>query len=212
MQYFQPDLRRIGLLTLLTAFGIGVGLLQILPMSILIDMMTIQRPLTDVVHRVFAAVLPTNNKVGQIIGITLIGMGLKLAQDVSGLFREMVRRRIDYNGMARVRTDCFLKLQRLSIGPAPRSAPGRHDLPPDHRFQRPARHLRCAVRRHRRRGDLFGRHRHYFSQFKTVDDLCLIGRTGAGRVQRVLRPDHSPAAIDQSRNGTRISPPACSAR
>ena len=116
MQYFRPDLRRIGLLALLTAFGIAVGLLQIWPMSILIDMMLSTTPPRDVMHRLFAMVLPFQQQARpDHRHHAHRGMGLKLAQDTSGLFREMVRRRIDYNGMARVRADCYLKLQRMTM-------------------------------------------------------------------------------------------------
>ena len=114
MRYFRSDLRRIGILLLFTGFGIAVSLLQVWPMSILLDTVLSPMKHTDFMHRLFSFVLPTN-KIGQVIGITLIGMGLKFAQDITGVFREMMRRRIDYNGMARVRSDCFDKLQRMSM-------------------------------------------------------------------------------------------------
>ena len=114
INYFRPDAKRIGWLLLLIAFAVALGLLQAWPMAILVDAVLTSVPHSDWIHHLFLGPLP-KNKVGQVIGITLIGMALKLMQDFTGLIREMVRRRIAYNGTARVRTDCYTKLQRLAL-------------------------------------------------------------------------------------------------
>ena len=63
----------------------------------------------------FLAPLP-NNRLAQVIGITLIGMFMKIAQDAIGAIKLMVNNKFTYNGRLRVRGELFDRLQNLHLG------------------------------------------------------------------------------------------------
>jgi subfamily B ATP-binding cassette protein MsbA len=112
--YFRPDIFRIILLMLMVACSVALGLLQAWPMAILVDALLTTTPRTDWVHRLFLAPLPSN-RVGQIIGIAIIGMVLKICQDSLTLGRAMLNNHIRYSGTARVRRELFTKLEDLGV-------------------------------------------------------------------------------------------------
>jgi ATP-binding cassette, subfamily B, bacterial len=114
VSYFRKDWSLIVALLTLIGISIAIGLLQAWPMAILVDAVLTPQPRYGWVHRLFLAPLP-HNMLAQVIGITLIGMFLKVAQDGLTLVKTMINHQIDYNGLIRVRSALFRKLQ--SLGP-----------------------------------------------------------------------------------------------
>lgn len=114
ISYFRPDWRLISVLLALIALSTGLGLLQAWPMAILIDAVLSPTPKTDFIHRLFLTPLPTS-RLGQVIGITLIGMGMKIVQDALTGIRTLLNNKINYNGLLRVRCELYQKLQHLNL-------------------------------------------------------------------------------------------------
>ena len=75
MSYFVPDWAWIAVLVGLIGVSVGVGLLEAWPIAVLIDSVLTQNPRGGWVHDLFLSVLP-DDKVGQVIGLVLIGMAL----------------------------------------------------------------------------------------------------------------------------------------
>src|ERR1700678_120317 len=113
--YFSDDWRLVASWLLLIAAGLGLGLLQAWPTAILVDSVLTTTPHTDWIHRLFLAPLP-RNRLAQVIGITVIGMIMKIAQDSTGLGRAMLNNAINNYGTMRVRRDLYRKLQSLDLG------------------------------------------------------------------------------------------------
>lgn len=121
LNYFSHERVRIGILIFLIACSVTLGLLQAWPMAILVDSVLTPTPRTDWIHRLFLAPLP-DDRLSQVIGVTLIGMFLKMTQDTLTLFRAMLNYTLKYNGTARVRRELFGKFVELGL-------PYRHSKP-----------------------------------------------------------------------------------
>jgi ABC-type multidrug transport system fused ATPase/permease subunit len=115
VSYFHPDRRSIYLLVVLTGISTAVGMLQAWPLAVLIDSLAGTPPSNDAIHSWFWALLP-HSTVGQIVGLALIALTLRLIQEALGMIRKMLRSRIDYRGVLRLRCDLFRKMQALHIG------------------------------------------------------------------------------------------------
>jgi len=112
ISYFRKDFGLIALFLALIAFSIATGLLQAWPMAVLVDAVLTPTPKYGWVHRLFLFALP-DNMLAKVIGVTLIGMGLKITQDGLTLVKNMLNRKIEYNGLIRVRSALFRQLQAL---------------------------------------------------------------------------------------------------
>jgi len=115
MSYFKQDLLLIGSVLLLIGLSVCVGLLQAWPLGIMADTITKQNA-NDWVHKVFNVMLLPFSKGGmpmKIIGLTLIGMFLKVAQDSIALAKNMLNNYLRYNGNTRARSELFQRLQAL---------------------------------------------------------------------------------------------------
>ena len=77
MAYFTPDWAWIALLVILIGISVGVGLLEAWPFAVLVDSVLTREPKGDWIHGLFLALVP-EGKVGQVVGLVLIGMGLQL--------------------------------------------------------------------------------------------------------------------------------------
>jgi subfamily B ATP-binding cassette protein MsbA len=113
--YFAEDRRSIQLLVVLTFFATGVGLLQAWPLAVLIDSLIASAPTNDWIHRLFLAPLPASPML-QIAGLAGIALALRLIQELLNTARKLLRTRIEYNGVLRVRCDLFRKMQALPLG------------------------------------------------------------------------------------------------
>jgi subfamily B ATP-binding cassette protein MsbA len=114
LAYFRRDWKLVAVLLVLVTLSILVGLLQAWPFAVLADAVLTPNPKRDFFHRLFLAPLP-DSVLGQVIGVTIIGMLLTFAQDTIGLARAMINHRIRYNGTTRVRGELFDKLQELDV-------------------------------------------------------------------------------------------------
>jgi subfamily B ATP-binding cassette protein MsbA len=113
--YFSEDRQSLALLIALTALSTAVGLLQAWPLAIMIDTLVSSSPVNDWVHRWFLAPLPSGPLM-QIGGLAAIALALRLLQELLNAARKLLRMRIDYNGVLRVRCDLFRKMQALHLG------------------------------------------------------------------------------------------------
>ncbi len=112
--YFTRDWRWIALLVLLIAISVTIGLLEAWPLAVLIDSVLTQTPHSDSIHQLFLSVLPSS-KMGQVIGLVLIGMTLQIIGYVVWMARAMVNYHLNYRGTTRVRYDLFNKFQVLGL-------------------------------------------------------------------------------------------------
>ncbi len=114
LSYFRADWPLALLWLGLIGMGTGLGLLAAWPMAVLIDSVLSSRPSPDRVHRIFLAALPAG-RIGKIFGLALIGLLLKLLQDLCGTAQTVVCNQINYAGLMRVRCDLYRKLQSLHL-------------------------------------------------------------------------------------------------
>ena len=97
MAYFAPDWRWIAVLVILIGISVGVGLLEAWPLAVLIDSVLSQQPKGDWMHGLFLAVLP-DSKLGQIIGLVLIGLALQVTGYTAWMARMMINYHLNYRG------------------------------------------------------------------------------------------------------------------
>jgi ATP-binding cassette, subfamily B, bacterial len=114
MAYFAPDWAWIAFLVVLIGMSVAVGLLEAWPLAILIDTVLTQDPKGGWLHGYFLAVLP-DTKMGQVIGLVLIGFGLQVIGYTVWMARMMINYHLNYWGTTRVRFDLFRKLQGLNL-------------------------------------------------------------------------------------------------
>src|SRR5829696_5295773 len=97
MSYFTPDWPWIALLVLMIGGSVAVGLLEAWPLAILIDSVLTQDPKGGWLHGYFLAVLP-DSKMGQIIGLVLIGLALQVVGYVVWMLGMMLNYHLNYRG------------------------------------------------------------------------------------------------------------------
>ncbi len=114
LSYFTPDWLRIVALVGLIGVSVGVGLLEAWPLTVLIDSVLTRAPVTSGINGVFLSLLP-ESKVGQVVGLVLMGMGLQLVGYLAWMGRTMINFHLNYRGTTRVRYDLFRKLQQLGL-------------------------------------------------------------------------------------------------
>ncbi|HZA93250.1 MAG TPA: ABC transporter ATP-binding protein [Gemmatimonadales bacterium] len=114
LRYFAADRVWIATLVALISVSVCVGLLEAWPLAVLIDTVLTGQPKGDWVHSLFLSILPAS-KVGQIIGLVLMGMGLHVIGYLAWFGRMMINYRLNYRGTTRVRHDLFRKLQHLGL-------------------------------------------------------------------------------------------------
>lgn len=113
--YFRRDWLWIALFLVLICVSIAIGVMQAWPMAVLVDSVLNENPVNSGwPHRLFLGALP-HNRLAQVIGITLIGMFLKIAQDGLSVAKTMVNNYFTYNGRLRVRNELYRKLQDLHL-------------------------------------------------------------------------------------------------
>ncbi len=114
LSYFRSDSPLILLWLLLIGLSLAAGMLSVWPMAILVDSVLTQQTRTDWAHRLFLSPLP-DGRLGQIVGLAVAGLLLKLFQEIVALAQSVVSNHINYNGLTRVRCDLFRKLQALGV-------------------------------------------------------------------------------------------------
>jgi ATP-binding cassette, subfamily B, bacterial len=114
LSYFVADGSRIATLVALIGISVCVGILEVWPLAILIDSVLTGQPRGDWVHGLFLSLLPAS-KVGQVIGLVLMGMALHIIGYLAWFGRMMINYQLNYGGTTRVRYDLFTKLQQLGL-------------------------------------------------------------------------------------------------
>lgn len=113
LSYFHADWPLITLLLLCVALASGVGALMAWPMAILVDSVFGTTEPSGI-HRLFLAILP-DHKLGQITGLAILGVAMKLLADALGTIHAILTNHINYRGLLRVRCDLYRKLQALNL-------------------------------------------------------------------------------------------------
>jgi len=114
--YYRHDLRRIMLHFFTIILQTIIGLLQPFPLAILIDSVVTPSRSNHWVHRLFFKLVHTDNRLKQIIALAAATLLLRLFQELLSMYQTLLRIRIGYAGLMRVRCDLFRKLQELSAG------------------------------------------------------------------------------------------------
>jgi ATP-binding cassette subfamily B protein len=114
LSYFVADGSRIATLVALIGISVCVGILEVWPLAVLIDSVLTGQPKGDWVHGLFLSFLPAS-KVGQVIGLVLMGMALHITGYLAWFGRMMINYHLNYGGTTRVRYDLFTKLQQLGL-------------------------------------------------------------------------------------------------
>jgi ATP-binding cassette, subfamily B, bacterial len=112
-KYFRAELGKIILSTLLIGLTTVAELSQWLPVTLMVDLLANQRS-DDWFHRLFYRVAPAG-KLQQIIFLAVAVLVLRLVQESIGLCNGVLKIRIGFNGLLRVRLDLFQKLEQLSL-------------------------------------------------------------------------------------------------
>ena len=94
--------------------SVCVGLLEVWPLAVLIDSVLTNDPHTDRIRQLFLSLLPAT-KIGQVIGLVLIGMSLQLVGYFVWMSRMMTNYYLNYHGTTRVRYELFTNLQHLGL-------------------------------------------------------------------------------------------------
>ncbi|AUX20722.1 ABC transporter [Sorangium cellulosum] len=113
--YFKDEWARLGALFALVAVSIVISLLQVWPVAVIVDLISSGPREDDLVHRILLAPLP-DSLLGRVIGLAVITLVLRVAQECVGMGRALLNFRIGYGGLMRVRGDLYRKLQALHLG------------------------------------------------------------------------------------------------
>jgi subfamily B ATP-binding cassette protein MsbA len=117
MSYFRPDLGLIVLLLILIALSIVLSLMQSWPLAIIIDVVLSDQPKNSWIYNLFLCLLP-HNRPAQVVGLALIGMFMKIAQDALTWIKVILNNRINNWGVMRLRNDLYAKLGGRADGDA----------------------------------------------------------------------------------------------
>src|SRR5687767_12220835 len=115
MDFFRPDGAKIALSAVLIVLSSLASLLQPFPIMILLDAVLSDRR-GSWVYRAFFKIAPDGNVPGQISVLVGLTPGLRLIQELLQMWQGVLKVQIGYNGLVRVRSALFRKLQELSLG------------------------------------------------------------------------------------------------
>ena len=113
-KYFREDLGKVIFSTLLIGLTTLASLAQPFPLAILIDSVLGNKPDAHWYDRLFHRLAP-HGVVAQIVILAIIMLALRLVQELIGLWQGYLKIVIGYNGLLRVRSDLYRKLQALSL-------------------------------------------------------------------------------------------------
>ncbi len=117
MSYFRPDRGLIILLFALIGLSIIISLLQSWPLAIIIDVVLNDQPKKSWIYDLFLLPLPSS-RMGQVIGVALMGMFMKIAQDALTWIKVILNNRINNWGVMRLRNELYGKLGGRGDGDA----------------------------------------------------------------------------------------------
>ncbi len=113
--YFRDDLGKVIFSTILIGLTTLASLAQPFPLAILVDSVLQKKASVPWTHRLFLHFAPSSI-IGQIVLLAAITLLLRLMQELIGLWQGYYKIVIGFNGLLRVRSDLYRKLQELSLG------------------------------------------------------------------------------------------------
>jgi len=114
MQFFREDSAKIALSAVLIVLSSLASLLQPFPIMILLDAVLSDRR-GHWVYRAFFKIAPEGNVPAQIGVLVALTLGLRLVQELLQMWQGVLKVTVGYNGLVRVRSALFRKLQELSL-------------------------------------------------------------------------------------------------
>lgn len=114
ISYFRAYTGEIFLSLVLIALSTAFGLLIPFPMAIFFDSVIGSVDPQNWIYRLFFWAAP-QSKVGQIMALAGIMLGLRICQELLGMGQTLLNIRIGYGGLMRVRCELYRKLQELSL-------------------------------------------------------------------------------------------------
>jgi len=112
--YYKGETLRIAALLLMIAAFAAASTLQVYPIMILVDNVFGTYKPDNWFARVFFHLVP-DNKIAQVIWLTVVFLALRMAQELLSMFQTLLGIRVGYGALMRVRCDLFRKLQQLSL-------------------------------------------------------------------------------------------------
>ena len=112
--YYRQDWGKLLLSLLMVVLSTLANLAQPFPVAILVDSFVPSKKLPSWHDRIFAQLGP-RNRIAQIAALAAVMLSLRLFSELIGLVQGYFKIRIGYNGLVRVRSDLFRKLQQLSL-------------------------------------------------------------------------------------------------
>jgi subfamily B ATP-binding cassette protein MsbA len=98
----------------LIACSTALGFLQAWPLAVLVDTAVGPSVGNSWMHRLFLAPF-SNDPVKRIVGLGMLALVLRLAQELISMARRLLTSRIHYNGLLRIRCHLYRKLQALHL-------------------------------------------------------------------------------------------------
>src|SRR3954464_15892245 len=114
MHFFREDRAKIVLSAVLIVLSSLASLLQPFPIMILLDAVLSDRR-GPWAYRAFFKIAPEGNVPAQIGGLVALTLGLRLVQELLQMWQGVLKVTVGYNGLVRVRSALFRKLQELSL-------------------------------------------------------------------------------------------------
>lgn len=112
--YYRGETLRITALLVMIAITAAATVAQVYPIMILVDnVFGPLKPGSWAARRFFH--YAPEGKIGQIVLLTAIFFGLRMLQELLGMFQTLLGIRVGYGALMRVRCDLFRKLQQLSL-------------------------------------------------------------------------------------------------
>ena len=115
MDFFREDAGKIGLSAVLIVLSSLASLLQPFPIMILLDAVLSDRR-WHWAYRAFFKIAPEGNVPAQIAVLVGLTLALRLVQELLQMWQGVLKVTVGYNGLVRVRSALFGKLQELSLG------------------------------------------------------------------------------------------------
>src|SRR4051794_16434857 len=97
ISYFRQDLGNILLSQLMTAAGVGAGVLWPLPLAILIDVVISGKHIDYLPYRLFEQYAP-QDKTRQVLLLTALMVCIRLLAELLQMLRTIVNIKVGYNG------------------------------------------------------------------------------------------------------------------
>src|SRR5690606_18520790 len=116
LSYYRPELRKLAFLLSLNITGILLALAAPWPLAVAMDSLFNHAPagpVKDWAHGLLLGLLPSSI-VGAVVGLALITLLIRLAQELLKVATTMTQHSLNYGVLLRVRRDLFAKVQSMT--------------------------------------------------------------------------------------------------